>query len=270
MAFANTDLSIVGILTYRKANSLEANAQPLPEAIGISSNIIQRYVIPCEVIDNLILPQIDLINQKKQLLVFICQQAAATGVAITCTLSDNQSAVNTTYAQVLTGSASTAIGLNVGFGVTTVIGIGTLREDTLQAYIYPNIENGVYTTNNPLEGEGYVRITSSNVGIGRSTELFPNDSGGSNLGIVVNLTGGGGGNCAGFAASITSIIQEIVDIRAGIANTINAATTVKEYKNAEQLNYWTLNRIQKIHLDDAAAIDVAVSILQDPAYGGPY
>jgi hypothetical protein len=269
MAFANTDLSIVGILTYRKANSLEANAQPLPEAIGISNNIIQRYVIPCEVIDTLILPQINLINQKKQLLVSLCQQAAATGVAITCTLSNNESAVNTTYAQVLTGSASTAIGLNVGFGVTTVIGIGTITEDTLQAYIYPNIENGVYTTNNPLEGEGYIRITSSNVGIGKETKLFPN-SGGSNIGLVVNLTGGGGGNCAGYASSITNIIQEIIDIRAGIANTINAATTVKEYKTSEQLNYWTLNRVQNIHLDDAAAIDVAVSILEDPAYGGPY
>jgi hypothetical protein len=269
MAFANTDLSIVGILTYRKENSLEANAQPLPNAIGISDNVIQRYLIPCEVIDTLILPQINLINQKKQEIVNICQQASALGVAITCTMSGNESAVNTTYAQVLTGSASTAIGVEVGFGSTEVIGIGAISEDTLQAYVYPNIENGVYTTDNPLDGEGYVKITSSNVGIGKETKLFPN-SGGSNIGIVVNLTGGGGGNCAQYASEIQNLIQEIVDIRAGIANTINSATTIKGYKTTEQLNYWTLNRIQKIHLDDAAAIDLAVSILNDPAYGGPY
>lgn len=270
MAFANTDLSLVGILTYKKANSLEANATPLPAAIGISSSVIQRYMIPCEVIDNIILPKIDLINQKKQEIVNICQSAAATGVAVTCTMSSTKTAVDTTYAEVLTGSASTAIGTNVGFGTTSIIGIGSIREDTLQAYIYPNIENEVYTTNNPLEGEGYVKITSSNVGIGKETKLFKNDSGGDFIGIVVNLTGTGGGNCAGYASSITNLIQEIVDIRAGIANTINSATTIKQYKYSEQLNYWTLGRVKQNHLDSAASIDSATAILQDPAYGGPY
>jgi hypothetical protein len=269
MAFANTDLSLVGILTYKKANSLEANATPLPSAIGISSNVIQRYVIPCEIIDTIILPKIDLINQKKQQIVNICQQASALGVAVTCTMSGNETSVSATYAQVLTGSASTAIGVDVGFGVTTVIGVGTITEDTLQAYVYPNIENEVYTTDNPLEGQGYVRITSSNVGIGKETKLFAN-SGGSNIGRVVNLTGGGGGNCANYKSLIEDLIDEIVDIRLGIANTINSATTIKEYKYSEQLNYWTLNRIKQKHLDSAISIDNATAILQDPGYGGPY
>jgi len=273
--FENTSLDAVGILTFRKESLLESNSVSLPTSISIAQSRLDLFDTPAAEIDNVILPSITIINNKKQEIVNFCSLASTTisgvgtGTTTTsCPLSSEANTVLTTYNDIITGAAATS-GTYIGIGVSSIIGFGTVYADDLKGYISPNLENGVYSTNNPLENTGYSSLSISNAGAGRSTKLFENDSDSTNLGIVVAIQTGVGGTCAGYASSISTLLSEIVSIRAGLSSYINGATIVKNYKHSYQLGYWSLKRVEQKHTDDVTAIDAVLGILSDPSMVSP-
>lgn len=271
--FENTSLDAVGILTFRKESLLESNSSSLPTSISIAQSRLDLFDVPAAEIDNVILPSITIINNKKQEIVNLCSLASTTivvlGVTTTsCPLSSEASDVSSFYSDIIIGAGATA-GINIGIGTSAVIGFGTVYADDLKGYISPNLENGVYSTNNPIENTAYSSITVSNAGAGRSTKLFENDSDSANLGIVVAIQTGLGVTCDGYASSISTLISEIVSIRAGLSSYINGATIVKNYKHSYQLGYWSLKRVEQKHTDDVAAIDAVLGILTDPSMISP-
>jgi hypothetical protein len=217
----------------------------------------------CTGVDTYIIPLVNTINAKKQQIVDICALAV-----VSCGISTLSSAVSTTYGDVVTSVGAT-YGNLVGLGTTATVGYGVIRKDTLRAYEFPNLENKIYNTDNPVENPDEVDIVVSNAGIGKTTILYQNYSSGTLLGYCFKITGGGG-SCTGWASSITTIINEIVSIRNGITSHITAANTTKDVKYGLQLEEWSYQRSIQSQIERANNLNNAVTILQDPLYGGPY
>lgn len=270
MAFANTSLSVVGILTYQSSTLGIATSGVLPQVIGIASDTLQKWIAPCEYIDDILVETVSSINLKKQQIVNICTSASA-GNPTACSLSATTAGVTAVYASVTNGTVAVGIatnfGNNVGLASTAVVGYGVMNADTLVAYRYPKLESGDFATDNPVENGGNVTITSSNIGIGKENTFSQND--GTNLGYVFAITGGSG-SCTGWASSITSLINEIATLRTGITSYINAVNTVKGYKNSAQLEYWSYNKVVNDSNSTISGNNDALVILSNPAYGGPY
>ena len=92
-----------------------------------------------------------------------------------------------------------------------------------------------------MEGEGYVNITSSNIGIGASTIYTA--GAGSSVGTVYALQSSGCADYTGIAASITSLRSQYDTESAGIVTYTADANVIKGYKHAAQLEYWSLNKV---------------------------
>lgn len=270
MAFANTSLSVVGILTTSNLALGIGTTGVLPEVIGISSDTLQKWKEPCVYIDNIVVNFVSSINLKKQQIVDIAGQAAA-GSPTACGISSVETDVTNVYASVSNGTIATGIGTTtgtaVGLATTSIVGFGTVFADTLIAYRFPNLENGNYSTDNPIESPGNVSLTASNTGIGKTT-IF-NQNNGTQIGNVFVITGGSG-SCAGWASSITSLINEIATLRSGIATYVTAVNAVKNYKHAQHLDYWSLNKVVNLTNAQIDANKIILDVLNDPAYGGPY
>lgn len=267
--FANTSLSIVGILTTQNESLGIATATPLPYAIGESFDTLQKWVAPCQFIDNQIISIVNNINLKKQQIVDICVLAGS-GNPTSCSLSTTTSGVTAVYASVSNGTIAVGIavtnGDNVGLASTAIVGYGTVYTDTIVSLTYPNLETGNYSTNNPIDNE-YNANVIGNAGIGKQNTFTQNN--GSLIGYAFAITGGGGA-CTGYATSITNLIQEIADLRVGIASYVNSANTIKGYKHAQQLDYWSLNKVVNDMNATVAGNKSALEILNNPLYGGPY
>jgi hypothetical protein len=269
MAFANTSLTAVGILTTQNEALGIATASPLPQAINESYNNLQKWVTPSQYIDNQIIPIVNAINDKKQQIVTICATASA-GNPTFCSISTTTAGVTAVYASVANGTVAvgiaTTVGTNVGLATTAIVGYGTVYADTIVSLTYPNLETGNYSTNNPIENE-YNANVIGNAGIGRQNTFTYNN--GSLIGNAFAITGGGG-PCAGYATLITNLILEIAALRVGIVSYVNAVNTVKGYKYSQQLDYWSLNKVVNNLNATIGSNNAALQILNNPEYGGPY
>jgi hypothetical protein len=240
MAFnLSSSQSVVGILSASRVSLQDANDNGLPQPTNDAQDLVDKYTPYCVTLDSNIVPIIAQINTKKQQIVTICSQASS------CGLSSIASSIDSQYGgtnSVITGAGATAYGNTVGLATTSVIAYGIIRKDNIKAYQYPNLENGVYDTTNPLENAAYAVITSSsNQGTGDRTELFENDSSGDFLGYCYGFSGPAG-ICAGYASSISTIIGEIATLRSSI--NVTDVTTLKGYKHQAQLSLWSINHVQ--------------------------
>jgi len=265
MAFANTSLTAVQILESKKSGLESSNGDPTTYASGVSVDNINKFLTPCQQIDSYLLANyIDQINSKKQQIVNICQTASGTGVVSPCGVASTASDVYNFYSSIATGIGTSGPGVNFGFQ-GAIVGVCTVKQDTLNAHVYPNLENGVYTTNNPLEGETYIAITNLNTGIGQSTVLIQNDPNASTIGLVVKITSTVPA-CATYAQNISTLLSEIETLRQNITDHINSSCLVKKYKHSYQLENWSYNRIKQQNIDEIASLTAAISVLNNQIY----
>jgi hypothetical protein len=263
---------VLTILANQKLTLASANSDGIGPNLTLASNNVSEYKTYASQLDSKILPLINEINAKKQQIVSICALAGASVGGgknpPLCGLSTIASSITTQYSGIATSPVITGFGTakgdTVGLGTTAVIAYGTIYQDTLQGYYFPNLENGVYNTTNPLENPAYARITSSsNLGIGQSTNLFINDSGGSFLGYCYAFSGPAG-TCAGYASSISTLISQITAIRSNIiSNYLNNPTTIKGYKHSSQLQVWSLNNVKLDNTSSSSAIDNVTNIIKN-------
>lgn len=239
--FASTTLSVSESLTRLNTNQNAAVATPVKGEIGISSETVAKWIVPSQAVDNLAL---DLFNKTTQRKLDIVTNGGNTGLASACYSADT-AVVTTLYGDLVTGVGVTygpLVGV-VGVGTTTNVAFGVINYDTLQAYNYPKLESDTLDVsgNNPMEGEGYVNITSSNIGIGERTVYTV--GAGSSVGTVYALQSSGCAAYTGIAASITSLRSQYDTESAGIVTYVADANVIKGYKHAAQLEYWSLNKV---------------------------
>jgi hypothetical protein len=293
----SNSLAVTDLLSVTQTSLSDANSNGLPTNIQSAENLVAKYLPPCQSIDAKIIPIINDINRKKKEIVDICALAAAlhdvphVGIntlpplnvttqdpECTLALSTQMSNVISVYFganTVGTTTATTTVGTILGSGIggdfvaiARTVSCAVIRQDTIRAHIYPNLENSVWTTDNPMENPSDSIITAnSNLGIGQNTVLYTNDSGGSVIGNAFAILSSNG-NCAGWASSITTIISQIGTLRSGISSYTTAATSVKGYRYQAQLEQWSLRHVEADNTTTSANHQNIINIINNPGLTG--
>lgn len=258
-------MSLVGILT-ESAGILSEDSTGLVEYKDRAIGLAVSYRIPSKYFDDICL---NLVNSANSIKVNIVSLGGNTGLGSTCYTEDT-SYLTSTYGSMVTG-VTTALGSTlgiVGVGTTQVVAYGTIKYDVLDAYNYPKIETIDATTDNPLDGEGYVTVTSGNSGIGKDTRY--RSSVGSNVGTVFAVSTTAPCTGSTIASNVGSLITQYNNIISGITSYTSLATSVKKYKTEYQFQSWSYSRKIQENTTDAADQTSVANVLSDPVYGGPY
>jgi len=248
-----------------KKSILETSNSNIPQAVGIASSSKSLYIAPAQLFDQLALDKVTIINNKKTTIVTGLGVSCAVTTADGFSASDLKSNVTANFGNIITGSPDTAIGTAVGLGTTSIVGYATVRQDAWRGYYYPPIEDEDYTTNSPLEGQDWITITSSNLGIGVSVSLWENYSGGTVIGTVYSISTT---SCAGYATSLALLNSQITALRSGIATYRSAGNIMKDLKTKYDLQIWAYNRTIQTNNDTIAGLSSAITLLQQ--YEGQY
>lgn len=238
MAFANTDSSVTQILTTTNDTNSVTISGPLPGEVGVATATVAKWKVPCTSIDNAALTLFNKVTRRQ---LDIATVGSNAGLASAC-YSSNTAVLTTLYGDLVSGTGVTfgqSLGI-VGVGTTTNVAYGVIKYDTLQAYQYPKLETLDVSGNNPLEGEGYVTITSSNTGIGKLTAYTR--GAGSSAGTVFAFVSSGCASYTGIANSLSSVKAQYDSEYTGMSSHINNANLLKGYKHSAQLEWWSLNK----------------------------
>jgi len=244
MSFISTTLTISENLIDSSSTQELAIFEPIPEMIRIQSDSFDILRSSSAAKDLLAFNALTPITQIQSEIISL---GGNVGLGSTCYSSDT-TIVTTLYGSLVTGIAATYaedIGINTvtsGIGSTDLVAYGVLRYDTLQAFVYPNMEPATLnsTTDNPLDGGGYVNLTASNLGSGKETKYAV---GAGASAFVFALQGTGCAEYAGIAASISSLRSQYATYSSGIATYLNGTNSIKGLKNTSQLTIWSLNKV---------------------------
>ena len=190
------------------------------------------------------------------------------------------------------GAATTVFVAGVAFtsnSLTNYAGIGTMYKDIIITETFPNLEPPNASSNNPKGNPQYKILSGSTNGIGAGLTFHPNCVNGAYDDFVYSddtlpvigtvLAFDGASNSSGLS-SITSLRAEIKslrginssdsNVRTGIASYVGAGSTVKNRKSSFAVNMWSLERSKVQGASQISNNNTAISILSDPAFGGPY
>lgn len=229
----------------------------LPERISIASSLRDSFTGPAASNMQTALGYVNNANSLKSQIVAI---GGNTGLSTT-RYGSSTASISSQYGSIVSGVA-TATGASLGIAGlgTVIIAYGTVTQDLLKAYDYPKISGGDYGSDFPFTGDGYVTVTSSNVGIGVSTRLF--QSSGSSLGIVFNIVSP--------AVDVSSLISQYNTAIGQVNTQSTSASSAQAIKGDYELQVWGLNRQLQENTDRLAEIEIAIGIASDPATGGPW
>lgn len=247
---------VVDKLNDDKETILRQN-EVLPERISIASSLRDAFNGPSAAAAQQSLNSVDAANAIKVQIIAI---GGNTGL-LTTRYGASTSNITSQYGSIVSGvgtATGSSLGI-VGLG-SAIIAYGTINADVLKAYDYPKISNGNYGADYPFTGEGYVTVTSSNVGTGVSTKLF--QSGGSELGKVFDIISP--------AVNVSSLIASYNSGISTVGSQTSVATAAQKIKGEYELQVWGLNRQLEENNERLAEINDALSQASDPGYGGPW
>ena len=164
-----------------------------------------------------------------------------------------------------------------------------MYKDIIITETFPNLEPPNASSNNPKGNPQYKILSGSTNGIGAGLTFHPNCVNGAYDDFVYSddtlpvigtvLAFDGASNSSGLS-SITSLRAEIKslrginssdsNVRTGIASYVGAGSTVKNRKSSFAVNMWSLERSKVQGASQISNNNTAISILSDPAFGGPY
>lgn len=279
MAFAIGYTSPITLLSDR-VSGIQSSTDTLPQAVGIASSARSLFTPAIQLLDNLALNKVDIVNFYKEEIV-----AAGIAATLSCLMSQwpsdpldsdytgipddatLKSAVDSLFGDIIVGSAKTASGTVVGLTTQGVVGFGSVRQDLLRSYYYPKIENEQYDTENPFQNQNWITITSGNLGIGASVNVWVNPENGALIGTVYSLITTGS-PCDTATASIGSSISTLETIREEALGLTTSNTILKEQKTSYDLQIWSYNRTIQTNSETISGLSSAISILQQ--YEGQY
>lgn len=272
MGFISTTLTLSETLTNLTTVSTSARTGPVPDAIGIASTAVVKWKAPSQVIDQLAL---NVFNKIKRRQLDIATLGSNVGLSSQC-YSDSTSVLTTLYGSLVSG-ASTALGQSLGIsgvGTQTVVAYGVIYYDTLDVYRYPNLETLNVSTENPLDGGGYVSLGTTTLGIGNNTRYAVGvGTAAATVFAYASSKSGIAATCAdytGIAASISSVKAQYDAEAAGIATYVTDVNVIKGFKHSAQLEWWSLNKADNNLQVGITSNNSVAAILSSPAYGGPY
>lgn len=231
--------------------------QRLPSRIAVASSLRDAFSGPATQSTSQTLTSINSANSLKSQIVAI---GGNTGLSTT-RYGASTSNITSQYGSIVSGvGTATAASLGISGLGTAIIAYGTVTADQARVYDYPKISGGNYGSDFPFVGEGFVVLTSSNLGAGVSTRLF--QSGGSEIGKVFDITGP--------AVDVSSLISQYNSTWSTAGSQATASTSSQSVKGDYELQVWGLNRQLEENTAKLSEIEAAIGIASSPTYGGPW
>lgn len=215
--------------------------------------------------------------------VLVLPRTAQVGVDVNLLLKDWTGTFGVGATVYVAGAAFTTNSL------TNYAGIGTMYKDVIISEKFPNLEPPNPSANNPSGNPQYNILSGSTNGIGAGLTFHPNCINAAYDDFVYSddtlpvigtvLAFDGASNSSGLS-SITSLRAEIKslrginssdsNVRTGITSFVGAGSTVRTKKTNFARNMWSLEYTKKQGSSQISNNNTAISILSDPAFGGPY
>lgn len=239
--------------------------------VGIATTAVFYYQSSAADIDTEILSRVTLINTKKQQIIDLCQEAydANCGLGVTIPLPTLDSTLGTASWSIVVDNRP---GRCTGIGGTICPSIARtpIYPDLLRAWRLPDLESQSYSgnpdnpddpNNDPYNNGGYVTITStSNLGIGKTTVNFPNNSSQASVGWYYDVSTSG---CGTRRTQINTLISEIATIRSGLSTLTTGVNAIKEQKHSSQLGIWGFKYTLTRNNNEITSIDAALNVLNN-------
>jgi len=187
---------------------------------------------------------------------------SSSGIGTTAFNTVNQCRVGTST---VNSENSTIVGVPVSINFA---GFGNINQDRITVVTYPNLEPVDTSVNNPYFGETVSNLGAGNTGLGIANTFFTNTGGFIGTVFAFDTTAD-----AGSATSITNIANEITGangLRTGITSFTNTVDIIKPYKISFAVNVWSLSDVNAKNQATMAGLVTAITLLNDPKFGGPY
>mgnify|MGYP000046301638 CR=1 FL=1 len=248
---------IVDSLSEDRDNIIIAQ-EKIPQRIVDATAERDSLATPAIATGQQVLDGIDVANSLKTQIAAI---GGNTGLSST-RYGSSTSNISSQYGSIASG-ITTAFGADVGLvgvGTDVVVAYGRILQDQAKVYDYPNVTSGNYNTDLIFDGEGYVTMTGSNLGVGASTRVYK--STGSQIGLVFDITGP--------AVDVSSLISDYDSNWTTLEDKAVVATSVQEVKLDSELQIWGLNRQSQVNSDEISRLNTSIGIASNSAYGGPW
>ena len=231
--------------------------EELPVRIAIATSLRDVFSGPATQATSQTLTSINAANSLKSQIVTI---GGNTGLTTT-RYGTSTANITSQYGSVVVSVGSTSgslLGI-AGLG-SAVIAYGIVNTDQAKVYDYPKISGGNYGSDYPFTGEGFVNLTSSNLGVGVSTRLY--QSNGAEIGKVFDIIGP--------AVDVSSLVSQYNSTWSAAGGQATSSTAAQKVKGDYELQVWGLNRQLEENTEKLADIEEAIGISSNPAYGGPW
>jgi rRNA processing protein Gar1 len=231
--------------------------EELPPRVAVATSLRDAFGGPAIQATGFALTSINSANSLKSQIVVI---GGNTGLN-TARYGTSTANITSQYGSVVSSVGSTQANLLgiVGLG-SDVIAYGIVKVDQAKVYDYPKISGGDYSSDYPFTGEGFVNLTSSNLGAGVSTRLF--QSNGSEIGKVFDIIGP--------AVDVSSLVSQYNSTWSIAEGQATSSTSAQRAKGDYELQVWGLNRQLEENTEKLVEIEEAIGIASSPIYGGPW
>ena len=183
------------------------------------------------------------------------------------------------------GSVYSPVGVITDCTSTDFVGTGEIYDDNIILTFYPNLEPANTGTQNPLQPENLIPLTSSNEGQGVANTFYKNsltNPGGGpvpseNLpsGVVHTTSNSPSSKGTVFAyngsnSTVNNQISDIISKRTELSDPNSSSNVIKGDKKGYAQNVWMISKSDSDLSQRQTDIATAIAILEDPTYGGPY
>lgn len=183
------------------------------------------------------------------------------------------------------GSVYSPVGVITDCTSTDFVGTGEIYDDNIILTFYPNLEPANTGTQNPLQPENLIPLTSSNEGQGVANTFYKNsltNPGGGpvpseNLpsGVVHTTSNSPSSKGTVFAyngsnSTVNNQISDISSKRTELSDPNSSSNVIKGDKKGYAQNVWMISKSDSDLSQRQTDIATAIAILEDPTYGGPY
>lgn len=247
-------------------SKLQKASQSNSANIVITSTSVDNYKVPAAALDQLALQKIALINSKKLEIVTITTNNFNT-YSGSCNVSGCGIITSTSFSSsIIVGTSKTTTKYTCGI-VTYTAGIAEVRQDILCAWNFPVLETVNSSAEFYTDGQTYSQVTSSNLGIGKTSVLCSDTSDVSGIQPTSTLIGyyypidpsASGTGCAGAISSIATITNEIITLRNEINSLVPDTNALKDQKINFQIGYWYESKAGNDFNDRLSKVNSAIN-----------
>lgn len=291
-----------------RVEQLTVRNERLKKTIGVASTIPPLYKDSAADLDQIIFDRLSKINDLKKKIIEISNKAynnvsgtnVAGGPYYSCGTDNNLSSYDSRNF-ILAGTAYTFSAQRGAVGIVTsptptpvpgqptpppqppqivsvpsVVSAAPVYPDTLRAWQFPDLEDGINNggNGNPKNNGEYQTVTSANTGIGLTSNLFFNSEyngvfSGTELGTYYEISGAStippvipNTTSCNIKDQISELEKQIEDLRSGLQEIANGADAIKEEKTRAQMKIWGYEFNYESNVESIIQSTAAINVIE--------